>query len=127
MRISRLPLQLEDEQPRLDHAEAAIVLQDWQQERSPSSDDTLVSVMGSDPGATARAVTQLQRGGQPVQEALQPLEAAIAATVIRYGNNRDEALEVRKLLGLGEVEQGPTPPGSGVVVLLGQDWTAAMP
>ena len=127
MRISRLPLQLEDEQPRLDHAEAAIVLQDWQQERSPSSDDTLVSVMGSDPGATARAVTQLQRGGQPVQEALQPLEAAIAATVIRYGDNRDEALEVRKLLGLGEVEQGPTPPGSGVVVLLGQDWTAAMP
>ena len=127
MRISRLPLQLEDEQPRLDHAEAAIVLQDWQQERSPSSDDTLVSVMGSDPGATARAVTRLQRGGQPVQEALQPLEAAIAATVIRYGNNRDEALEVRKLLGLGEVEQGPTPPGSGVVVLLGQDWTAAMP
>ena len=72
-------------------------------------------------------MTQLQRGGQPVQEALQPLEAAIAATVIRYGNNRDEALEVRKLLGLGEVEQGPTPPGSGVVVLLGQDWTAAMP
>ena len=127
MRISRLPLQLEDEQPRLDHSEAAIVLQDWQQERSPSSDDTLVSVMGSDPSATARAVTRLQRGGQPVQEALQPLEAAIAATVIRYGNNRDEALEVRKLLGLGEVEQGPTPPGSAVVVLLGQDWTAAMP
>lgn len=127
MRISRLPMQLEDDQLRLDRSEAAIVLQDWQQERAPSSDDTLVSVMGSDPGATARAVARLQRGGQPVQEALQPLEAAIAATVIRYGNNRDEALEVRKLLGLGEIEQGPTPPASAVVVLLGQDWSAAVP
>lgn len=127
MRISRLPMQLEDDQLRLDRSEAAIVLQDWQQERAPSSDDTLVSVMGSDPGATARAVARLQRGGQPVQEALQPLEAAIAATVIRYGTNRDEALEVRKLLGLGEIEQGPTPPASAVVVLLGQDWSAAVP
>ena len=127
MRISRLPMQLEDDQLRLDRSEAAIVLQDWQQERAPSSDDTLVSVMGSDPGATAKAVARLQRGGQPVQEALQPLEAAIAATVIRYGNNRDEALEVRKLLGLGEIEQGPTPPASAVVVLLGQDWSAAVP
>ena len=127
MRISRLPMQLEDDQLRLDRSEAAIVLQDWQQERAPSSDDTLVSVMGSDPGATARAVARLQRGGQPVQEALQPLEAAIAATVIRYGTNRDEALEVRKLLGLGEIEQGPTPPASAVVVLLGQDWSTAVP
>ena len=127
MRISRLPMQLEDDQLRLDRSEAAIVLQDWQQERAPSSDDSLVSVMGSDPGATARAVARLQRGGQPVQEALQPLEAAIAATVIRYGTNRDEALEVRKLLGLGEIEQGPTPPASAVVVLLGQDWTTAVP
>ena len=127
MRISRLPMQLQDDQLRLDRSEAAIVLQDWQQERAPSSDDTLVSVMGSDPGATARAVARLQRGGQPVQEALQPLEAAIAATVIRYGTNRDEALEVRKLLGLGEIEQGPTPPASAVVVLLGQDWSTAVP
>jgi anionic cell wall polymer biosynthesis LytR-Cps2A-Psr (LCP) family protein len=127
MRISRLPLRREGDALRLDRAEAAVVLQDWQQERTPGSDDTLVSVMGSDPSATTSAIATLQRGGQPVQEALQPLEAAIAATVIRYSNNREEALEVRRLLGVGELEQGPTPPAAAIVVLLGQDWSGAAP
>ena len=127
MRISRLPLRREGDALRLDRAEAAVVLQDWQQERAPGSDDTLVSVMGSDPGATTSAVATLQRGGQPVQEALQPLEAAIGATVIRYSSNREEAVEVRRLLGVGELEQGPTPPAAAIVVLLGQDWNVGAP
>ena len=99
------------------------MLQDWQQANRPSRSDSLVSVSGSDAASTGAALARLLGAGQPAQEALQPLESPIPTTLIRYSGNREEALAVRRALGLGELEVGPTSPGAAVQVLVGNDWS----
>lgn len=123
MQLSRLPLQQDGPHPRLDSSTAALVLQDWQQANRPSRSDSLVSVSGSDAASTGAALARLLGAGQPAQEALQPLESPIPTTLIRYSGNREEALAVRRALGLGELEVGPTSPGAAVQVLVGNDWS----
>lgn len=123
MRLSRLPLQQNGPHARLEPSMASLVLQNWQQANPPAASDTLVMVSGSDAISTGTALARLLQAGQPAQEALQPLESPIPTTLIRYSGNRDEALAVRRALGLGELEMGPTSPGAGVHVLIGNDWS----
>ena len=122
MRITRLPLRTEGGSPRLDQNQASSVLGRWLSQRPPSDSDTAVAVMGSDPISTGQALTQLSRAGQPAYEAELPLEAPLPRTLIRYSGGRAEALAVQRALGQGELQPGPTPPDTGIAVLLGQDW-----
>ena len=122
MRITRLPLQSEGGSPRLDQGQAGSVLERWLSQRSPSDSDTTVAVMGSDAISTGQALNQLRRAGQPAYEAELPLEAPLPRTLIRYSGGRAEALAVQLALGQGELQPGPTPPDTGIAVLLGQDW-----
>ena len=122
MRITRLPLRTEGGSPRLDQGQADSVLGRWLSQRPPSDSDTAVAVMGSDPISTGQALTQLSRAGQPAYEAELPLEAPLPRTLIRYSGGRAEALAVQRALGQGELQPGPTPPDTGIAVLLGQDW-----
>ena len=122
MRITRLPLRTEGGSPRLDQSQASSVLGRWLSQRPPSDSDTAVAVMGSDPISTGQALTQLSRAGQPAYEAELPLEAPLPRTLIRYSGGRAEALAVQHALGQGELQPGPTPPDTGIAVLLGQDW-----
>ena len=87
-----------------------------------SDSDTAVAVMGSDAISTGQALNQLRRAGQPAYEAELPLEAPLPRTLIRYSGGRAEALAVQRALGQGELQPGPTPPDTGIAVLLGQDW-----
>jgi LCP family protein required for cell wall assembly len=122
MRITRLPLQLEGNSPRLDQPQAERVLERWFSQGPPSDSDTAVAVMGTNPFSSGQAVNKLQQAGQPAFEAELPLEAPIPRTLIRYSVGRAEALAVRLALGQGELQPGPTSPDTGIVVLLGQDW-----
>jgi len=122
MRITRLPLQMEGESPRLDQSQAASVLERWLSQRPPTGSETAVAVMGSDPIKSGQALNRLRRAGQPAYEAELPLEAPLPRTLIRYSGGREEALAVQSALGQGELQPGPTPPDTGIAVLLGQDW-----
>ena len=122
MRITRLPLRMEGDSPRLDATQAEAVLDRWLSQRPPSDSDTAVAVMGSDPISSSQALNQLRQAGQPAYEAELPLEAPLPRTLIRYSGGRAEALAVRRALGQGELQPGPTPPDTGIAVLLGQDW-----
>ena len=69
----------------------------------------------------SRAPVQLPSGIGELQAEL-PLEAPLPRTLIRYSGGRTEALAVQRALGKGELQPGPTPPDTGIAVLLGQDW-----
>ena len=117
-----MPLRTEGGSPRLDQGQADSVLGRWLSQRPPSDSDTAVAVMGSDPNSSGQALNKLRRAGQPAYEAELPLEAPLPRTLIRYSGGRAEALAVQRALGQGELQPGPTPPDTGIAVLLGQDW-----
>jgi hypothetical protein len=82
----------------------------------------VVAIEGSSSPATQVAIERLQGAGWQVLNNPLSQEVTPPRTLILHGNNAKQAQEVRRALGLGELQRGPMPSGGSVQVLLGKDW-----
>jgi LCP family protein required for cell wall assembly len=122
IQITRLPLSLESSRPRLDRTQAESLLEQWRRSQRPERPQAVVAIEGSSSPATQVAIERLQGAGWQVLNNPLSQEVTPPRTLILHGNNAKQAQEVRRALGLGELQRGPMPSGGSVQVLLGKDW-----
>ena len=120
--LSRLPLSSTSGPLRLDQQRATPLLELWHQGQSPTSENSLINLEGAEGESTTRALELLQGAGLIAQLSSNSAEQQRQRTLILHGRNPKQALAVRKVLGVGELQRGPLSPGAEVEVLLGKDW-----
>ena len=125
--ISRLPLSRTSGPRRLDQQRATPILELWHQGQRPTSENSLINLEGAEGESTTRALELLQGSGLIAQLSSNSAEQQRQRTLILHGRNSKQALAVRKVLGVGELQRGPMSPGAEVEVLLGKDWLVKKP
>ncbi len=125
--ISRLPLSSTSGPRRLDQQRATPILELWHQGQSPTAENSLINLEGAEGESTTRALELLQGAGLIAQLSSNSAEQQRQRTLILHGRNSKQALAVRKVLGVGELQRGPMSPGAEVEVLLGKDWLVKKP